>query len=156
MICGLIKPSQVIDFWREAGPQAWFAKNDDFDARFTAFCHDLHMKAAARTLDGWTQTADGTLARTVADTAIAAGQDMEVESLLRGFVYLPLMHSEDLADQERSVRLNEPLGGDSMAYAIEHRDIIVRFGRFPHRNAVLGRETTRAEAAFLADGGFAG
>ncbi|WAC47687.1 DUF924 family protein [Asticcacaulis sp. SL142] len=182
MIFGLIKPSQVIEFWREAGPQAWFAKNDDFDARFTAFCHDLHMKAAARTLDGWTQTADGTLAllilldqyprnafrgtahmfatdplaRTVADTAIAAGQDMEIEPLLRGFVYLPFMHSEDLADQERSVGLNEPLGGDSLAYAIEHRDIIVRFGRFPHRNAVLGRETTPEEAAFLADGGFAG
>jgi uncharacterized protein (DUF924 family) len=81
---------------------------------------------------------------------------MEIEPLLRGFVYLPFMHSEDLDDQELSVRLNEPLGGDSLDYAVVHRDIIVRFGRFPHRNAVLGRETTPEEAAFLADGGFAG
>ncbi|MDC7677113.1 DUF924 family protein [Asticcacaulis machinosus] len=182
MIFGLIKPSQVIDFWREAGAEAWFAKNDDFDARFTAFCHDLHMQAAARRLDDWAQTAQGALAllilldqfprnafrgtahmfatdplaRTVAEATIAVGQDMEIEPLLRGFIYLPFMHSEDLADQKRSVRLNTPLGGDSLEYAIVHRDIIARFGRFPHRNTVLGRATTPQEAAFLADGGFAG
>lgn len=178
----MTEPARIIAFWREAGPEAWFAKSDDFDARFTAFCHDLHMQAAARRLDDWARTAQGSLAllilldqlprnafrgtahmfatdplaRAVADAAIAAGQDMEIEPLLRGFVYLPFMHSETLADQERSVRLNTPLGGDSLDYAVVHRDIIARFGRFPHRNAVLGRETTPEEAAFLDSGGFAG
>lgn len=93
----------------------------------------------------------------VSDRALARGMDGAVEPLLRGFLYLPYMHAEDLAAQERSVALYEALGdADQLHYAVVHRDIIARFGRFPHRNPILGRETTEAEARFLAEGGFSG
>ena len=74
----------------------------------------------------------------------------------RPFFYLPFMHSESLADQERSVELNAALDANTQRFAVLHRDIIARFGRFPHRNAMLGRETTPEEQAFLDQGGFAG
>ena len=96
-------------------------------------------------------------ARLVADRACAAGFDQKVEPLLRGFLYLPGMHAEDLAVQERAVTLYEALGdAEQLRYAIIHRDIIARFGRFPHRNPILGRTMTAEEAQFLAEGGFAG
>ncbi|HET8747244.1 MAG TPA: DUF924 family protein, partial [Ramlibacter sp.] len=75
---------------------------------------------------------------------------------LRQFFYLPFMHSEQLADLERCVALNEPLGGESLRYARHHRDIVARFGRFPHRNPVLGRASTPEEEQFLREGGFGG
>ena len=75
---------------------------------------------------------------------------------LRLFMYLPFGHSEDLADQERSVALSRRLGQPHLAHAEGHRDIIRRFGRFPHRNPILGRETTPEEQRFLDEGGFAG
>ena len=75
---------------------------------------------------------------------------------MRSFMYLPFEHSEDMADQERSVALFEQLDADSLKWAVLHADIIRKFGRFPHRNAVLGRTTTPGEAAFLKDGGFSG
>jgi uncharacterized protein (DUF924 family) len=93
----------------------------------------------------------------VADRALARGFDREVEPALRTFFYLPFMHSETLADQERCVALYRALGdAESLRYAEDHADIIRRFGRFPHRNAVLGRATTADEQAFLEAGGFAG
>ena len=87
---------------------------------------------------------------------IAAGLDQQVESTLRPFFYLPFMHSESLADQERSVELNAALDANTQRFAVLHRDIVARFGRFPHRNPMLGRETTPEEQAFLDQGGFAG
>jgi uncharacterized protein (DUF924 family) len=76
---------------------------------------------------------------------------------MRPFFYLPFMHSEFMADQDRSVRLYEALGDmEQSKYAMEHRDIVAKFGRFPHRNRVLGRDTTPAEQEFLNGGGFAG
>jgi uncharacterized protein (DUF924 family) len=101
------------------------------------------------------------LARMFARAAIAAGHDQATDALMRPFFYLPLEHSEALEDQELSVELCAALQADSgdertMEYAIIHRDIIARFGRFPHRNALLGRETTPEEQAFLDEGGFAG
>ena len=88
----------------------------------------------------------------VADRAIERGYDKAVEPDLRRFFYLPFMHSEDLADQERSVALNEALGEeDSIKWAGHHRDVVARFGRFPHRNAILGRQSTAEEKAFLAE-----
>jgi uncharacterized protein (DUF924 family) len=95
-------------------------------------------------------------ARAVATAAIAAGHDRAVHPDLRVFLYLPFEHSEDLADQDRSVALAAPLNAEYRAYAELHRDIIRRFGRFPHRNALLGRATTPAEQRFLDDGGFTG
>jgi uncharacterized protein (DUF924 family) len=103
------------------------------------------------------------LARMFAQEAIAAGHDTDasIEPDLRRFFYLPFEHSESLVDQELSVQLFASLQADtgdeeSMKYAVIHRDIIARFGRFPHRNAGLGRKTTDAEQEFLDEGGFAG
>jgi len=87
----------------------------------------------------------------VADRAIERGFDRQVEPALRGFFYLPFEHSESLADQERSVALHEAAGDeDGLTWARHHYDIIARFGRFPHRNAILGRASTPEELAYLA------
>ena len=97
------------------------------------------------------------LARHHADRALAAGHDAAFEPDLRAFFYLPFEHSEDPQDQERSVAMFEVLGDlEYLRFAELHRDIIRRFGRFPHRNAVLGRIPTPEELHFLAEGGFAG
>ena len=173
----------VTGFWREAGPDAWFAKNDAFDADFRSRFLDLHYAAARRELDGFAAHAEGALAlmilldqfprncfrgtghmfatdplaRHFAEKAVAAGHDMALEPELRAFVYLPFEHSEAMADQERSLALfSERAPEGYLPYAVEHRAIIARFGRFPHRNAALGRETTAEERAFLDGGGFAG
>ncbi len=170
-------PDEVIAFWREAGPERWFAKDESFDR----VCHErfyLTYEAAARgDLAEWELTPEGALAVVllldqfprnmfrgtrrvyqtdataldVADRAIERGFDSQVEPALRGFFYLPFEHSESLADQERSVALNEAAGDeDGLTWARHHYDIIARFGRFPHRNAILGRESTPEELAYLA------
>jgi uncharacterized protein (DUF924 family) len=92
----------------------------------------------------------------LAKQAIAAGHDRAVTPIQMHFFYLPFEHAEDLADQEQGVALMEAMPdhegkANAVEYAVRHRDVIARFGRFPHRNAVLGRETTDEEAAFLAD-----
>jgi len=178
----LATPDEVLGFWREAGPERWFSKDETFDQ----VCRDRFLptyEAAARgDLNEWELTPDGALAvillldqfprnmfrgqretyktdpvaLMVADRAIERGFDGQVEPAFRRFFYLPFMHSESLADQERSVTLNEALGEDSIKWARHHHDIIVRFGRFPHRNAVLGRETTPEEEAFLKESDFRG
>ncbi len=101
------------------------------------------------------------IARTVAGAAIDAGQDRDVDLALQPFFYLPFEHAEDAIDQDRAVTQMQSLvgrGGDagSLKWAIEHRDIIKRFGRFPHRNILLGRQSTAEEQEFIAGGGFAG
>ena len=102
----------------------------------------------------WATDATALLA---AERAIERGHDRAVEPAMRRFFYLPFMHAEDLAAQERSVALNAELGDAEITqFARHHRDIVARFDRFPHRNAVLGRETTTEEAAFLAEDGFRG
>lgn len=172
----------VITFWRDAGPERWFRKDDAFDAQFRERFLAAHEAAAAGTLDAWADTADGTLALLVlldqfprnafrgsprmfatdakalaiADAAVTRGVDQAVDAALRAFVYMPFMHSERLADQERCVALATPLGGGTLRYAEVHRDAIARFGRFPHRNALLGRTTTPEEQRYLDEGGFAG
>ncbi|MBY0423608.1 MAG: DUF924 family protein [Parvularculaceae bacterium] len=172
----------VVDFWRSAGRKAWFTKDDAFDAQCRAFL-PLHEAAARGALDDWTQGPESALAlvllldqfprnlfrggartfasdakaRTAAGAAIARGFDQAVEPALRLFFYLPFEHSEDIADQDESVRLFAAAGdAHDLRFAEIHRDIIRRFGRFPHRNAALGRTTTAEEAAFLAGGGFSG
>ena len=89
----------------------------------------------------------------------AAGFDRQLgdgDAALRVFFYLPFMHSEDLADQERCLALTAPLGGETHRFAQTHHDAIARFGRFPHRNRLLGRSSNAEEVAYLARGGFAG
>ncbi len=101
------------------------------------------------------------MALKVARQAVARGFDVQIEAGLRAFVYMPLEHSEDLEDQEACVQLMTRLeaetgDGEPLRYAMVHLDVIARFGRFPHRNPALARETTPAERAFLEDGGFSG
>jgi uncharacterized protein (DUF924 family) len=91
------------------------------------------------------------------DRAVEKGFDRTVEPALRRFFYLPFMHAEELAQQERSLTLNESLGDpETTTWARHHHDIVARFGRFPHRNAILGRETTPEEAKFLEESEFRG
>jgi uncharacterized protein (DUF924 family) len=92
----------------------------------------------------------------VAQAAVEAGFDLRAEPELRAFFYLPFMHSEALAMQDESVALNRGLGGEPLRFAVLHRNIIEQFGRFPHRNVVLQRNTTPEEQRFLDQGGFAG
>jgi len=172
----------VTKFWRDAGEEAWFEKNDAFDTGFRDRFLDLHYAAARRECDGWNAHAEGALAlmilldqfprncfrgtghmyatdplaRHFAENAIAAGLDLELEEVVRVFLYLPFEHSELLAHQQRSVELVAARAPNDLKYAEEHLDIIRRFGRFPHRNRMLGRETTREEQAFLDGGGFSG
>lgn len=101
------------------------------------------------------------LARAVAGAAIAKGFDLEVDPQLRPFFYLPFEHSERIEDQDRAVGLCQALRDaagdeDTLKWALLHRDIVARFGRFPHRNRAFGRETTPEEQAFLDGGGFSG
>lgn len=175
-------PAELLSFWREAGPSRWFRKDDAFDREFRERFLATHEAAARGELDGWAKDAQGALAlcllldqfprnafrgsarmfatdakaREVADAAIASGFDREVDADLRQFFYLPFMHSERPEDQARCVALTEGLPTDTHRYALMHRDIVARFGRFPHRNAVLGRATTPEEQRFLDEGGFAG
>jgi uncharacterized protein (DUF924 family) len=101
--------------------------------------------------------ASDALALATAKRAIERAVDLRVEAPLRSFVYMPLMHSETLADQDRCVTLFQDLGNESgIRFALLHADIIRRFGRFPHRNAILKRATTKDEQEFLDSGGFSG
>ena len=100
-------------------------------------------------------------ARRIVRLTLRRGFDLQIEPELRHFVYMPLEHSEELEDQVDCVRLIQALcaetgDGEILRFAEMHRDIIQKFGRFPHRNAALGRESTPAEMAFLNEGGFAG
>jgi uncharacterized protein (DUF924 family) len=174
--------SEVVAYWEGAGPALWFAKDDAFDRRFRERFLPLHETAARGDLDGWNATPAGALAlmvlldqfprnsfrgtartyatdaaaRRLAAEAIALGHDRAVEPDLQKFFYLPFGHSEDLADQERAVELCGRLGGRDLEQATHHRDIVRRFGRFPHRNAILGRPTTAEEEDYLANGGYTG
>ncbi|WP_269513328.1 DUF924 family protein [Brevundimonas subvibrioides] len=178
---GLITPSTIVGFWKEAGPAKWYRKDPQFDFLVREYMRAAHFAAARRQLDDWMDRAEGalalmivldqyprnsfrgtahqfatdTLARHFARDAIAHGYPATFEPELRQFLFMPLMHSEDLADQDALLPLVADMP-DALKFAHVHRDVIVRFGRFPHRNACLGRETTPEEQAFLDDGGFSG
>jgi uncharacterized protein (DUF924 family) len=176
------RASDVIAFWREAGPDLWFAKNPKFDEEFRNRFSILYAAARDDQLAHWLATPEGSLAlillldqyprnsfrgtpqmyatdaqaRRAADLAIAAGHDRRIEPALRVFMYLPFAHSEDLNDQDRCVELAGRLGEPHRSRALHHRDIIQRFGRFPHRNPILGRAMTANEQKYLDDGGYRG
>ena len=175
-------PTDVLRFWNEAGPQRWFRRDDAFDAQFRDRFLATHEAAARGALQHWRASADGALAlvllldqfprnafrgtprmyatdaqaRAEADAAIGAGFDHAVDAQLRPFFYLPFMHSERIEDLDRCVALYQAAGDESLHYALHHREIVRRFGRFPHRNAVLGRRSSADEERFLAEGGFGG
>ena len=180
-----VTPDTVLNFWREAGYERWFSRDVAFDARCRADLLDAHHAAARRELEPWMDTPEGALAlailldqiprnvfrdsahafatdplaRHYAARAIARGDDRRVDPQLRVFFYMPFEHSESMADQERSVNLTATLEGEAgevyLGYARRHRDVIAQFGRFPHRNRTLGRDSTPEEQAWLdAGGGF--
>lgn len=177
------RPDDIVAFWREAGPEQWFAKSDAFDADFRGRFRADHLAAARRELDNWVSDPTGALAlcllldqwprncfrgtshafatdplaRMFARQAIAAGHDKAFDEALRPFFYLPFQHSEDLTDQVESLTLFGTLTApDADKWARHHHGVIARFGRFPHRNQALGRMTTPEEAAFLEADGFRG
>lgn len=160
--------------------QWWFKADAELDAEIGRKFMDAYRQAAAGGLDRLRETPDGCLAlivlldqfsrnlfrgsaeafaadakaRELAGYAISRGYDRDFSRNRKLFTYLPFEHSEDLADQERAVELIAALDDEHLnGYAVQHRDIIAEFGRFPHRNAVLGRESTAAELKFLEDPG---
>src|SRR5262245_23613281 len=178
-----IGPMEVLAFWRAAGPDKWFEKDTAFDAAITLRFSCLWQAGRDGRLTPWEEAPEGALAlvivldqfprnmfrgdrrayesdgiaRSVADRAIGRGVDRRVSHSHRQFFYLPFQPPENLADQERCVELARSYGDDEFTkYAEQHADIIRRFGRFPHRNATLGRTTSPQEQAFLDAGGFAG
>ena len=169
-------PADVLAFWRAAGPDKWFNKDAAFDAEIGTRFLPTYEAAAAGRLAHWEATAEGTLAlllvldqfprnmfrgsartfaadptaRAVAERAVARGDDARIALPERMFFYLPFEHSEEFDDQQRCVELNRARGdADSLKWALLHADVIRRFGRFPHRNAVLGRRSTPEETEFL-------
>jgi uncharacterized protein (DUF924 family) len=171
----------VLDFWFvESGPEKWFMKDEAFDREIRQRFGSTYRRAYDGDLGEWIETAEGCLALVIVldqfprnmfrDDARAFATDPHARHLLRHtldmgydkvldarqrqFLYMPLQHSESPRDQAESVRLNAMLGNDDvLKYAIAHKEIIDRFGRFPHRNAVLGRESTAAELEFLTQPG---
>jgi uncharacterized protein (DUF924 family) len=173
----------IVSFWKTAGPERWFDKDDALDQELRDRFLAAHEAAAAGKFGDWEQTVDGALALlllldqfprnmfrnsarafatdpqalAIAKRALGRSLDARVAPELRTFFYLPFMHSEDPVDQERCVALYRAAGdANGLKWAQLHADIIRQFGRYPHRNAVLGRQTTAEEQAFLDDGGFAG
>jgi len=178
-------PEELLRFWIEdVGPDGWYKKDPALDARIREGYEPVWRAAQSKSGLGWSTTPRGMLAlvilldqfprnmfrdagtafstdaaaRSVAKKAIERGWDMRIQEPERGFFYMPLMHSECLADQERCVRLmleRMPVSGPgAMLHARAHREVIRRFGRFPHRNGDLGRATTSSEQAFLETGGY--
>jgi uncharacterized protein (DUF924 family) len=183
MTDAIAAPHDVLNFWRTAGPAKWFAKDAAFDAAIRTQFLATYAAAAAGNLASWEQTAESTLALivvldqfprnmfrdhsrafaadslalAVAERAIGRGLDRLIGPDLRIFLYLPLEHCEQIGVQRRSVELISTLQSDDYSrYALVHHDIVARYGRFPHRNAILGREATPDELLYLAGDGFKG
>jgi uncharacterized protein (DUF924 family) len=180
---GGVTPGDILAFWREAGHERWYTRNAAFDGEVRNQFLGLWRQAAAGELSSWETSDDGALAlvivldqfprnmfrddiqayssdqqaRGVARRAIARGVDARLEPALLEFLYMPFMHSEHPADQELCVELFRRTGNtENLKFAEDHADIIRRFGRFPHRNRILGRTSTPEERAFLDNGGFSG
>jgi uncharacterized protein (DUF924 family) len=176
-------PNDVLGFWRQAGPRKWFGRNAAFDESIRLKFEPVHHRAARSEYDAWAATAEGALAllilldqfprnlyrgsahafatdpkaRAIARTAIETGFHGQVDRELAHFFILPFEHSEDLADQDFGLAVATELDDpDVLKWVKIHRDIIARFGRFPHRNAAFGRVTTAPEQEFLDEGGFSG
>lgn len=177
---------EILHFWFvESKPQQWFQRNEDFDSLIRDRFQQTYVMASTGLCDAWMKDADGCLAlivlldqfprnmyrgtskafqtdanaRRIANHAISKGFDQVLNPVKRRFIYLPFEHSENLEDQKRSVELfskmveDDPLGHE---YALRHYRVIEQFGRFPHRNAILGRPNTAQEEVYLAqtDAGF--
>ncbi len=177
-----VVPAEVVAFWRGAGMGKWFGGGEAFDRECRMRWQDAHFQAARREFEHWMDDAEGALALMLlldqiprnifrgsghafatdplalhlAGGAIQAGFDTRIDGPLRMFFYLPYEHSESMADQLRAVELFAAMeDAGLLGYATAHCDVIAQFGRFPHRNAALGRINTPEEQAWLdAGGGF--
>ena len=181
----MVSPEIILRYWLdEVGPKGWYAGGDARDQDIRDQFRATWDEAMAGACGLWLTYPGGTLAyiiltdqfprnifrddprafesdrsaRAAAKIAMARDWDQRIDSPARQFFYMPLMHSENLIDQERAVRLfasRMPDSEDSLLHARAHREVIRRFGRFPFRNAALGRTTSPAEAAWLKQGGYA-
>jgi uncharacterized protein (DUF924 family) len=177
MMAHIAIPDQVLDFWfSKRARKRWFRSTPAFDGEITERFEETWRAAARGELDDWTGTPEGAVAlvivldqlplnmyrgkpesfrtesaaRAVAARAIERGLDARLSDAHKSFLYIPFMHSEDLRDQDRGIALYEQAGlADGLKWAGHHREIIRRFGRFPHRNRILGRPDTPEEAAWL-------
>ena len=173
----------ICDFWVSIGPSGWFTKNDVADADISTRFGNLHGTVLSGGHTDWCADAPGSLAYVIlldqfsrnmfrndprafagdklaleaAGNAVSRGYHLTVDAGLASFFFLPFMHAENIADQRRCVTLmHAHSGADSLKFALLHLRVIARFGRFPHRNAILGRISSHGEIRFLEAGGFAG
>ena len=171
----------VLRFWfEEIEPEAWYRGDEETDGTIRARFLDLHRRVSAEPIAALTADPETALAAVIvldqfsrnifrgtpeafasdaralalAEAAVAAGFDLQLKGARREFLYMPFEHSEDPAVQARSVELFTALGSaEALRYAVEHKEVIDRFGRFPGRNSILGRKSTEEEVAFLRTGG---
>lgn len=182
----MVTPDEVTAYWlNDVGPKGWYAGGDALDADIRARFEHTWNEAVEGACGLWLTSAKGTLgyliltdqlprnmhrgsakafatdksARAAAKAAIDRDWDMKIPEPARQFFYMPLMHSENLSDQDRCVRLMcsrmPDTGDDNLPHARAHRQIIRKFGRFPYRNDAFGRTSTAAEIAWMADEGYA-
>ena len=171
----------IVKYWFETlKPRDWYRRDDMIDNKITARFGHIYEQLKSGVPGSWLGSPEGFLAAIIvldqfprnmfrdnpsafitdpaalalATKAIAEGQDMKLPPERRAFVYMPFQHSEDAGDQARSIELFTKLGNPlNLDFALRHQAIIERFGRFPHRNAVLGRRSTEEELAFLKEPG---
>lgn len=172
-----MEPGDVLDFWFVGlSPEDWFTKNDKLDRTIREKFGDLHAEVVRGEHDDWQESPEGALALVIvfdqfsrnmfrdtkrsftydtqalrtAKQAIASGFDNALPEHMRAFLYMPYMHSESAEVHEKAISLFTSLGDtDYLKYEKLHKGIIDRFGRYPHRNVILGRDTTEAEVSFL-------
>lgn len=177
----MVKPAAVLSFWfEELTAEEWFAKSAKIDAVIRDRFAPTHLALAKGVPEAWRADAEAHLAAVIvldqfsrniyrdtplafatdglalkeARAAVGRGHDQALGAERRVFFYMPFEHSENLGDQNRAVELIARLGNETYTrYAEAHRDVIAEFGRFPHRNAILGRTSTPAEERYLAKPG---
>lgn len=173
-----VTPTDILNFWfSEEVKPLWFNSTPEFDAHLKEKFGDVYQAALHGEFCDWQQSAEGCVAlvvildqfplnmyrglpesfdgevkaRSITKDAVNKGYDKQISNEQKAFLYMPLMHSENIADQDLSVKLFEAAGlQENLRFAMHHRDIVQRFGRFPHRNKILGRPSTQAELDYLA------
>lgn len=177
----IVNAQAVLDFWfKELSREQWFAKDEGLDATITqrfgatlaaaAQCELFHWRGSAVgrlaeiiVLDQFSRNvyreqaaafANDSLALALAQEAVRLKLDLELSTEQKAFLYMPYMHSESLAIHDVAMKLYDQPGLEyNLEFEIKHRDIIARFGRYPHRNALLGRQSTAEEQEFLTQPG---
>jgi len=172
-----ITPSEILTFWfSDRVKPLWFNSTPEFDAELKENYQDIYAAALSGDLSEWQNSSEGCVAlvvildqfplnmyrglaesfdgeakaREIAKGAISKGIDEQIPDEQKAFLYMPLMHSENLADQDLCVSLFEAAGlKENLRFARHHQEIVRRFGRFPHRNKILGRTSSKEELEYL-------